>query len=102
MTNLHLTETGALLLPSQLALNGTFEHRLIQRGHASQLDDIVPFKLHVEQAQGAVALSLRIGSQHHSCTLPTDDRRDGERRRLAVTVRNWIEDTANGRVERAA
>lgn len=100
--NLHLTETGALLLPSQLQLNGIFEHRLIKRGHAGQLNDIVPFSLHVEQQPQAVALQLRIGSHHHSITLPTSEVRDSERRKLAITVRDWIEDAANGRGERAA
>lgn len=100
--NLHLTETGALLLPSQLELNGTFEHRLIKRGHAGQLNDIVPLKLTIEQLPKAVALQLRIGSHNHSTVLPTSEIRDSERRKLAITVRDWVEDCANGRLERAA
>lgn len=97
MMNLTLSPTSIELLPAQLALNGTFEHRLVTRGHAGQLVDIVPVTLEVQQGAHQVHLSLRIGHQHHSGTLPNTNPR-----KLAVTVRNWIEDTANGRTERAA
>ena len=97
MRNLSLTEHSAQLLSAQLALNGTFEHRLVTRGLAGQLEDIVPVKLQVDQCDHEVHLELRMGHQHHSGTLPKTDSR-----KLAITVRQWIEDCANGRVERAA
>lgn len=95
--SLTLSPTGIQLLPCQLALNGTFEHRLITRGLAGQLENIVPFTLHVEQGAHKVHLSLRMGHLHHSDTLPNSNPR-----RLAITARQWIEDCANGRLERAA
>lgn len=98
MMNLSLSKTSIELLPAQLALNGTFEHRLVTRGHAGQLVDIVPVTLEVQQGSHQVHLSLRIGHQHHSSTLPTSN----ARLIIALTARNWIEDCANGRLEAAA
>lgn len=97
MMNLTLTNHGAQLLPTQLALNGTFEHRLVTRGLAGQLENIVPVKLQVDQCEHEVHLELRMGHQHHSGTLPKADPR-----KLAISVQQWIEDCANARVEHAS
>src|SRR5690554_506899 len=97
MTTLHLTEHGALLLPSQLALNGTFNHRLVRRGYATQILDIVPLALHVDQGQHAIHLTLSVCSARHSWSLAK-----AEPRKMAEAVRRWIEDCANGRQEEAA
>lgn len=95
--SLYLTDHGALLLPSQIALNGTFNHRLVRRGYTTQIMDIVPLALHIEQGQHAVHMTLSVGGGRHNWSLAKADPR-----KMAESVRHWIEDCANGRLEGAA
>ncbi|SDS02493.1 hypothetical protein SAMN05216198_1011 [Halopseudomonas litoralis] len=97
MNPLYLSEHGTKLLPSQLALNGTFNHRVLRRGHATQIEDIVPLSLLIEQGQYTIHLILHIHGSRHSWSVAKADAR-----KMSVSVQSWIEDCANGRLEGAA
>lgn len=78
------------LLPTQLRLDGTFQHKLV----------IIPgwrseevTHLTVEQAISDIHLTLRHRAARHSCTIPRTDLST-----VVNTAQQWIEDAANGRL----
>lgn len=94
---LQLSQQGALLLPTQLRLDGTFQHRLIRRDVALPCAALETAQLTVSQEPKAINLTLRHVATHHSCSIPRTDVRT-----VVRTAHQWIEDALNGRLEAAA
>lgn len=94
---LQLSQQGALLLPTQLRLDGTFQHRLIRRDMALPCAALETAQLTVTQEPKAISLTLRHGPSQHSCSIPRTDVRT-----VVGSAHQWIEDVLNGRLEAAA
>lgn len=94
---LQLSQHSVLLLPTQLRLDGTFQHRLIRRDMALPCAGLETAQLTISQEPKAVSLTLRHGSQRHSCSIPRTDLRT-----VVTTAHQWIEDALNGQMEAAA
>lgn len=82
------------LIPTQLRLTGSFEHRLVL-SPGVRSDEVT--HLTIEQSDAAVHLTLRSGASRHSCTIARADIRT-----VVNTAQQWIEDAVNGRLEAAA
>lgn len=94
---LRLTETGALLLHTQLRLDGTFQHRLIRKDIALPCAALETAQLTVSQEPKTIQLTLRHRAARHSISIPRTNVRQ-----VAGTAHQWIEDALNGRLEGAA
>lgn len=94
---LQLSEHGSLLLPNQLRLDGTFQHRLIRRDMSLPCAALETAQLTVSQEPKAINLTLRHGTSCHSCIIPRTSLRA-----VISTAEQWIDDVLNGRLEAAA
>lgn len=94
---IQLSQQGALLLPTQLRLDGTFQHRLIRRDMALPCAALDTAQLTISQEPKAISVTLRHGPNLHSCSIPRTDVRT-----VVGAAERWIDDALNGRLEAAA
>lgn len=93
---IQLTALSEQLLPTQVRLSNTFKLKLVREnldGSAAPINAT----LKVQHEGNTVLLELRAGDDKHSLRTP-----QAKPEQLAVTVKTWIEDCANGVAERAA
>jgi len=93
---IRLTALSQQLLPAQVRLTGSFEIRLV-RENADGSTKPMTGTLQVHHETEQVRCHLRTGLDFNTLNLPhmPPDL-------LAVELTTWIEDCANGRLERAA
>lgn len=93
---IRLTALSQTLLPTQVSLSGSFEIRLVRENEDGSTKPITA-TLQVHHEAKRVRCHLRAGLDLHTNTLP-----HAPPHQLAEQVTTWIEDCANGRLERAA
>jgi len=94
---LQLSQQGVLLLPTQLRLDGTFQHRLIRKDIALPCAALETAQLTVSQEPKSIQLTLRHRSALHSISIPRTSLRE-----VLQTAEQWIDDALNGQLEAAA
>ena len=93
---IRLTALSQTLLPTQMRLNSCFKVHLVRENFDGSTEPMHA-TLCLGQEPKHVQFNLRACGEYHTLTL---DRAPADQ--MADQVTNWIEDCANGRLERAA
>jgi hypothetical protein len=93
---IYLTAITEQLLPAHVRCTGSFNIKLVRQNLDGSTQPIMA-TLEVHREPKHVRCHLRAGIDFHTLTLPNVPPEG-----LAQQVKQWIEDCANGRLERAA
>ncbi|AYF88642.1 hypothetical protein D6Z43_16355 [Pseudomonas sp. DY-1] len=91
MSRFSLSDQDLVRLAGQLSLNGTFNHN----ARSAYSDQVLPFKLKVEQGGAIVSATVLVGGERHTLSLEAADRTKHH------TLADFIDAIANGTVDSA-
>ncbi|MDH4873037.1 hypothetical protein [Pseudomonas sp. BN515] len=91
MSRFSLSDQDLVRLAAQLNLTGTFNHN----ARSAYSDQVLPFKLQVEQGGATVSTTILVGGERHTLALEAADRTKHH------TLADFIDAIANGTVDSA-